>query len=79
MGGRSGLPPRQARFVKEYLIDLIGTQAAIRAGYSPKTANAQSTRLLTEPDMIERGDVFQTAPDGPPTLISAFFAKTAEV
>ena len=41
-----GLTPRQARFVKEYLVDLNGTQAAIRAGYSPRTANEQSTRLL---------------------------------
>ncbi len=40
------LTPRQARFVKEYLVDLNGTQAAIRAGYSPRTANEQSTRLL---------------------------------
>ena len=48
MGGRSGvsLTPRQARFVKEYLVDLNGTQAAIRAGYSAHTANEQSTRLL---------------------------------
>ena len=34
----SGLTPRQARFVKEYLVDLNGTQAAIRAGYNEKTA-----------------------------------------
>ena len=42
-----GLTPRQARFVDEYLIDLNGTQAAIRAGYSPKTADVQASRLLT--------------------------------
>lgn len=48
MGGRSGvsLTPRQARFVDEYLIDFNGTQAAIRAGYSPKTAESQAWRLL---------------------------------
>lgn len=40
------LTPRQERFCQEYLIDLNGTQAAIRAGYSRKTANEQSTRLL---------------------------------
>jgi phage terminase small subunit len=40
------LPPRQQRFVDEYLKDLNGTQAAIRAGYSAHTANEQSTRLL---------------------------------
>ena len=49
MGGRSGvgLTPRQQRFVDEYLIDLNATQAAIRAGYSPKTAQSQSSRLLS--------------------------------
>ena len=34
-------------FAKEYLIDLNATQAAIRAGYSKKTAAAQGARLLT--------------------------------
>lgn len=32
------LTPRQARFVEEYLIDLNAKEAAIRAGYSKKTA-----------------------------------------
>ena len=40
------LTPKQRRFVDEYLIDLNATQAAIRAGYSPKTANEQGARLL---------------------------------
>ena len=40
------LTPRQARFVEEYLIDLNGTQAAIRAGYSAKTAYSLAERLL---------------------------------
>ena len=40
------LTPKQQRFVDEYLIDLNATQAAIRAGYSPKTANEQGARLL---------------------------------
>ena len=38
---------RQQRFVTEYLVDLNATQAAIRAGYSPKTAQQQGSRLLT--------------------------------
>lgn len=38
--------PKQRRFVEEYLIDLNATQAAIRAGYSKKTANEQGSRLL---------------------------------
>lgn len=37
---------KQKRFVEEYLIDLNATQAAIRAGYSAKTANEQGARLL---------------------------------
>lgn len=40
------LTAKQQRFVAEYLKDLNGTQAAIRAGYSPKTANEQAARLL---------------------------------
>lgn len=42
----AALEPRQQRFVREYLIDLNGTQAAIRAGYSPNAANEQASRLL---------------------------------
>jgi phage terminase small subunit len=41
------LGPRQARFVEEYLLDANAKQAAIRAGYSPKTAEAQGSRLLS--------------------------------
>lgn len=37
---------KQRRFVDEYLVDLNATQAAIRAGYSAKTAYAQGQRLL---------------------------------
>ena len=37
---------KRQRFVDEYLIDLNGTQAAIRAGYSVKTANEQAARML---------------------------------
>jgi phage terminase small subunit len=40
------LTPKQAAFVAEYLIDLNATQAAIRAGYSEKTAGSQGERLL---------------------------------
>lgn len=40
------LSEQRQRFVDEYLIDLNGTQAAIRAGYSAKTANEQAARLL---------------------------------
>ena len=37
---------KRARFVEEYLIDSNATQAAIRAGYSPHTAESQGCRLL---------------------------------
>lgn len=40
------LTDKQQRFVDEYLIDLNATQAAIRAGYSAKTADQQGSRLL---------------------------------
>jgi len=43
-----GLTPKQQRFVEEYLIDLNATQAAIRAGYSKKTANVQGSQNLTK-------------------------------
>lgn len=42
-----GLTPRQQRFVEEYVVDLNGTQAAVRAGYSAKTAQEQASRLLS--------------------------------
>lgn len=45
---------KQDRFVEEYLIDLNGTQAAIRAGYSPKTANEQAARLLANVSIREK-------------------------
>ena len=54
------LTPKQARFVEEYLIDLNATQAAIRAGYSAKTANDQIGKLLATPHVkaaIEAGKV----------------------
>ena len=40
------LTDRQQRFVAEYLIDLNATQAAIRAGYSKKTADRIGPELL---------------------------------
>ena len=37
---------KRRRFVEEYLVDCNATQAAVRAGYSPRSANAQGSRLL---------------------------------
>ena len=40
---------KQQRFVDEYLIDLNATQAAIRAGYSPDTAQQMGSENLSKP------------------------------
>jgi phage terminase small subunit len=45
------LTPKQQRFVDEYLVDLNATQAAIRAGYSAKTANRIATENLSKLDI----------------------------
>lgn len=45
------LTAKQQRFVDEYLIDLNATQAAIRAGYSEKTARSISNENMTKPDI----------------------------
>ena len=47
------LTDKQKKFVEEYLIDLNATQSAIRAGYSPKTANEQGARLLANVSIQE--------------------------
>lgn len=41
------LTPKMTAFVREYTADYNGTQAAIRAGYSPHTAQEQASRLLS--------------------------------
>ena len=45
----ANLTPKQQRFVEEYLIDLNATQAAIRAGYSAKTAAVIGAENLIKP------------------------------
>ena len=47
----SGLNERQRLFVREYLVDLNGTQAAIRAGYSPKRAAEIAYENLRKPQI----------------------------
>lgn len=46
MPSKAKLTPKQEAFVAQYLLDLNATQAAIRAGYSQKTAQQQGSRLL---------------------------------
>lgn len=45
------LTAKQQRFCDEYLIDLNATQAAIRAGYSKRTANRIASENLLKPDI----------------------------
>lgn len=54
------LTPKQERFVQEYLIDLNATQAAIRAGYSAKTAKVIGSENLTKPAIADAINARQT-------------------
>lgn len=45
------LSAKQQRFVSEYLVDMNATRAAVRAGYSPKCAKVQGSRLLTNANL----------------------------
>lgn len=47
------MTPKQEAFVREYLVDLNATQAAIRAGYSAKTAEQQGYQLLQNPSVSD--------------------------
>ena len=55
------LTPKQERFVAEYLIDLNATQAAIRAGYSVKTADQQAHQLLKKTSVAKAIESAQAA------------------
>ena len=59
------LPPKRRDFVREYLIDKNGTQAAIRAKYAPNSAQEQASRMLSC-DMVQ-------------AAIAAIEAKTDQV
>jgi len=50
------LTPKQQTFVQEYLKDLNATQAAIRAGYSPKSAYSTGERLLRNAEVAAAVD-----------------------
>lgn len=71
-GKRSGLNKKQTRFVEEYIVDLNATQAAIRAGYSQKTAYRIGHDLLQKTSvseaiqaaMAERSERTQITADG---------------
>lgn len=49
--------PKRTRFAQEYPVDLNATQAAIRAGYSKRTANSIGSELLTIPVIKKAIDI----------------------
>jgi phage terminase small subunit len=67
------LTAKQARFVAEYLVDLNATQAAIRAGYSPHTANEQGSQLLA------RLSIASAVADGQRALLEKLGASAERV
>lgn len=50
------LSAKQKKFVHEWLIDLCGTRAAVRAGYSEKSAAQTASRLMKDPAVREYRD-----------------------
>lgn len=50
----SEMTDKQEAFVREYLVDFNATQAAIRAGYSPKTAGQKGHDLLKKVEIQDR-------------------------
>lgn len=55
--GEDGLNEKQRLFCAEYLVDLNATAAAIRAGYSTKTARSIAQELLVKPEVIAKVQV----------------------
>lgn len=48
------LTAKQARFVQEYLVDGNGAGAAVRAGYSPRSAKVAACRMLTKDNPVRK-------------------------
>lgn len=69
------MTPKQELFIKEYLVDLNATQAAIRCGYSEKTAYSQGQRLLKD---VEIGKAVQKAMDERAEKVGISAAKVLE-
>ncbi|HRL52688.1 MAG TPA: terminase small subunit [Acidovorax temperans] len=53
MSPREAVRAKQSRFVREYAVDCNGAAAAVRAGYSPRSAKVTASRLLTK-DNVQR-------------------------
>lgn len=50
---KKAITDKQKRFVREWLVDMNGTRAAIRAGYSEKSAAQTASRLMKDPAVRE--------------------------
>ena len=57
--GKKKLTAKQRKFCNEYMLDLNGTQAAIRAGYSKKTAYSIANENLIKPEIQEQIAILQ--------------------
>lgn len=49
---RQRLNKREEAFIREYIVDMNGTQAAIKAGYSPRTAGQKANNLLKKVEIL---------------------------
>lgn len=56
-----GLTHKQRRFVEEYMLCASATQAAIRAGYSARSAQVTSSRLMDDPTILKAIEEAQAA------------------
>ncbi|KKM73643.1 hypothetical protein LCGC14_1408320 [marine sediment metagenome] len=59
-----GLTPQLERFCQEYVVDLNGKQAAIRAGYSEQSAASQAADILRRPRVAARVEMLQAQVTG---------------
>ena len=74
------LTRKQQRFVREYLTDFNATQAAIRAGYSPKGASVQGASLLAVVKVLAKVERLSKCRDAQLALTSErILAKLAEI
>ena len=71
----ANLTPKQQRFVEEYLIDLNATQAAIRAGYSEKTAKVIAAQNLSKLNVQEAIEEAQSKRTEQTQIDSAYVLK----
>jgi phage terminase small subunit len=77
----ASLTPKQSKFIDEFLVDFNGTQAAIRAGYSPKAARIQASKMLAnvtlQEALAQRRQELADANDLTPEKVIAELVKLA--